>query len=72
MPEEFRHHWLMPEADDLYELAKMAVALRTSLGLPVIRTLGQLFVSACSESANEENPHRRGPRKLATWLLAEV
>ena len=72
LPVDYQHHWLPKEADELFELARRCSSIRSELGLPVAQTLAQLFLDACAESANTQNQHRRGPRKLATWLLAEI
>ena len=72
LPDGYRQHWLPKECDEMFDLANRCVSIRRSLGLTNSDTLGQLFLDACAENANMQNPHRRGPRKLATWLLAEV
>jgi hypothetical protein len=72
LPSEYPEHWLSPESDELLELATRSMELREKLSLPVTHSLGQLFLSACAEYADQNNPHRRGPRKLAMWLLAEI
>lgn len=72
LPDDYRRNWLPKESDELLELAKRCSSIRGELGLPIAQTLAQLFLDACAENANMQNPHRRGPRKLATWLLAEI
>ena len=72
LPVDYQLHWLPNEADELFQLAKRCSSIRSELRLPVAQTLAQLFLDACVESSNIRNPHRRGPRKLATWLLAEI
>jgi hypothetical protein len=72
LPETIRPNWLPQESEMLLSLAKDAVSLREELGLSVVGTVGQLYLSACSESANYTNGNRRGPRQLATWLLGEL
>lgn len=72
LPDDYQHHWLAKEADELFEVATRCSSIRGQLGLPVAQTLSQLFLDACAESSNMLNPHRRGPRKLATWLLVEI
>ena len=72
LPDDYRQHWLSKESDELLTRAKSTVSLRYQLCLPIDQSLGQLFLAACSENANMNNPHRRGPRKLATWLLSEI
>jgi len=65
-------HLLSERSELLLSLASQSVALREQLGLPVIGSAGQLFLSACSEAANTANDNRRGPRQLAAWLLGEL
>ncbi|WP_457098196.1 hypothetical protein [Lysobacter sp. P5_B9] len=65
-------HQLGERNELLLSLASESVALREQLGLPVIGSVGQLFLSACSEAANTANDNRRGPRQLAAWLLGEL
>ena len=72
LPEAILPHWLPRESEMLLSLAKDAISLREELGLSVVGTIGQLYLSACSESANYVNGNRRGPRQLATWLLGEL
>jgi hypothetical protein len=72
LPDTIQPHWLPQESEELLSLANNAVLLREELGLSVVGTVGQLYLSACSESANYTNGNRRGPRRLATWLLGEL
>ena len=72
LPDAIQPTWLPQESEELLSLANDAVSLREELGLPVVGTVGQLYLSACSESANHANGNRRGPRQLATWLLGEL
>jgi hypothetical protein len=72
LPDDYQHHWLAKESDELFELASRCLSIRSELRLPIAQTLAQIFLDACAESSNMHNPHRRGPRKLATWLLAEI
>jgi hypothetical protein len=72
LPDTVQPHWLPQESEELLSLANDAVSLREELGLSVVGTVGQLYLSACSESANYANGNRRGPRQLATWLLGEL
>jgi hypothetical protein len=67
-----RPHWLPGESEELLSLAQQAVSLRGELGLPLLGSVGQLYLSACSEAANSANENRRGPRQLAAWLLGEL
>ena len=72
LPDEYQHHWLPAESDELHELATRCSTIRSELGLTNAQTIAQLFLDACTENGNMKNPHRRGPRKLATWLLSEL
>lgn len=72
LPDEYQRNWLLAESDELHELATRCSRIRSELGLPFTQTIPQLFLDACAESSNLKNPHRRGPRKLATWLLFEL
>lgn len=72
LPDSVQPNWLPRESDHILSLAHEAVTLREEIGLPVLGTIGQLYLSACSESANDMNHNRRGPRQLATWLLGEL
>lgn len=72
LPDEYQRHWFPEESDELFELATRCSTIRSELGLPVAQTIPQLFLDACAESSNLKNPHRRGPQKLAIWLLSEL
>ena len=50
----------------------LTLRIREELGLSVTGSPGQLYISACQEAANTANGNRRGPRQLASWLLAEL
>jgi hypothetical protein len=56
----------------LLSLSSESIELREEIGLPVLGSVSQLFLSACSEAANTANDNRRGPRQLAAWLLGEL
>jgi hypothetical protein len=72
LPDTIQPHWLPQENEELLFLANDAMSLREELGLSVVGTVGQLYLSACRESANYANGNQRGPRQLATWLLGEL
>jgi hypothetical protein len=59
------------EAGALYDSAVHCVELRKEHGLEVESSIAAYFLVACRE-ATSGDPHRRGPRKLAEWLLAKV
>jgi hypothetical protein len=72
IPADVQPHWLPQESEELFDLAHASVSLREELGEPVLGSVGQLFLSACSEAANSSNANRRGPRQLAAWLIGEL
>ena len=71
-PEYIQPHQIGERNEALLSLSTESVTLRERIGLPVLGSVGQLFLSACSEAANTSNDNRRGPRQLATWLLGEL
>jgi len=68
-PHHLPPHLFRTDADELLEEAQACLRLREKLDLPVIGSMGYEFIVACQEAANIENPHRRGPRRLAEALL---
>jgi hypothetical protein len=77
MNSQFNPHGLLAahlpeESEPLLEAANGCVELRQQLGLAVDGSVGELFLAACRESAALHDEHRRGPRKLALWLLGEL
>jgi hypothetical protein len=58
-------------ADELYASARRCVELRKVLGLEGDLGVAGYFLAACDEAASSD-ANRRGPRKLAAWLLAKV
>jgi hypothetical protein len=60
-----------PEADAVFAAAKRRVELRESLSLGGEGDVAGYFLAACREAASDD-PHRRGPRKLAEWLLGKM
>ena len=71
-PDTILAHWHLKDSETLLSLAKESVLLREKVGLPVLGSAGQLYLSACAEAANAGNENRRGPRQLAAWLLGEL
>ena len=71
-PDYIRPHQISERSELLFSMSNESVALRDQIGLEVLGSAGQLFLSACSEAANTSNDNRRGPRQLATWLLSEL
>jgi hypothetical protein len=69
-PKPIAHH-SHEVADEMYACARRCVELRTALGLEADLGVAGYFLAACDEAASA-HPHRRGPRKLAAWLLTKV
>jgi len=59
------------EADDLFTSAQYCIVLRGNLGLDAKGSVADHFLMACQEAASG-GAHRRGPRKLAEWLLTRI
>ena len=59
------------EADALFLSAQRCMVLRANLGLDAEGGVADHFLIACREAASG-NAHRRGPRKLAEWLLTKI
>ena len=64
------HGRLSQTAEQLLELALEALDLREEQGLAE-SGVGHLYLAARAENVST-NGHRRGPRRLAEWLLGEV
>ena len=64
-------HYCHRDADALLASAEACVKLRESLSLGGEGDVAGYFLAACREAASDD-PHRRGPRKLAEWLLGKV
>src|ERR1700730_6324948 len=71
-PSSLPRQALRSDADDLLHDAQECIRLRERMDLPVAGSVGQLFMDACQESADHQNAHRRGPRRLAESLLAKL
>ncbi|GHT85010.1 hypothetical protein AGMMS49543_15660 [Betaproteobacteria bacterium] len=54
-PDCIRPHQIGERSERLLSLSSEAVALREQIGLPVLGSVGQLFLSACSEASNIES-----------------
>lgn len=59
-------------AEKLLKLARESLNLQEQASINPGDSIANLYLSACSESANLNNKQRRGPRKLAAWLHKEV
>ena len=62
---------LSREAEALLDMSLACIELRESLELPITGSVGKLFLESCEEAASSDE-HRRGPRRLAAALLAEL
>ncbi|MBB4656725.1 hypothetical protein GGR73_003298 [Xanthomonas sp. F14] len=71
-PDYVRPHQISERNEQLLSLSSQGVALREEIGLPVLGSVGQLFLSACSEASNSANENRRGPSQLAAWLVGKL
>jgi hypothetical protein len=70
-PSGLRPHHFRSDAEALLADARECIGLREKLDLPVQGSVGQLFLAACEENASK-NAQRRGPRRLAESLLAQL
>ena len=70
-PSNLPTHLLSKQGEALYQSASACVEVRETLGLPVLESIGQLFIESCAESASA-NEHRRGPRKLSAALMEKL
>lgn len=70
-PHAFPAAQLWPQAEALYADALACVEARSAIGLSVENSPGQLFLVACEEAASSSE-QRRGPRKLAAYLLERL
>jgi hypothetical protein len=71
-PEYVQDHQTSERSEALISLASESTEIREQIGAPIAGSPGQLYISACSESADTSNGNRRGPRQLAAWLLSEL
>ena len=74
---EFNPHNLLPshmiaDTEVFLQLSKECLSLREQLSLPTEDTVGDYYLSACTEAADLNNEHRRGPRRLAAWVAQEL
>ena len=56
----------------LTEKSQRCISLRETLGLGTARTVGERYMLAHNEASSQSSEHRRGPRRLAGWLLQEL
>ncbi len=70
-PHKLPPYHFSKKAEALIDFSLAIVEMREALGLPVAGSVGQLFIDSCEENASS-NEHRRGPRKLAAALLANL
>lgn len=71
-PHDFPAHFLPEQSSELLMIARKSIELRKLLVMPTEQSVGQLFITACEENANLDNPHRLGPRRLAARLLSQI
>ena len=71
-PDYVRDRQISERSEALVSLASESMEIREQIGAPMAGCPGQLYISACSESADSSNANRRGPRQLAAWLLSEL
>jgi hypothetical protein len=71
-PHDFPEHYLTKTSDELLTISRETIALRKLLAKPTEGCVGRLFEAACAESADQDNPHRLGPKRLAERLLAQI
>ena len=71
-PHELNLAHVPPESESLLRAANACTELRQQLGLAIEGSVGGLYLAACREAAALNNPQRRGPRRLAEWVLAEL
>lgn len=71
-PHDLHSAHMQPDAEKFLLLAEESLSLRDQLHLPKQGSVGDLYLLACSEAADLNNEHRRGPRKLAAWLSQEL
>ena len=72
LPPQYQERWVSPAGRELLDAADDCIAQREALGLPTEGTAAALYLAACSEAADVSNHARRGPRKLAAWLLSQI
>lgn len=70
-PHGFQAAHIWPRAEALYQQAQACVEAREILQLPLLQSVGQMFLSACDEASGPD-AHRRGPRKLASSLMERL
>jgi hypothetical protein len=63
---------MQADAERMLRLAEESMSLRDQLHLSKKGSVGDLYLMACSEAVDLNNVHRRGPRKLAAWVLHEL
>jgi hypothetical protein len=71
-PHQFPEHRLSRTSAELLEIARKTVNLRKQLVMPLNHCVGRYFEAACVESADLDNPHRLGPKRLAERLLGQI
>lgn len=72
----FKAHGVSPacisrEAEVLLDMSPACIEMREALELPVVGSVGKLFMES-REEASRKDEHRRGPRRHAAALLSEL
>ncbi len=59
------------EGDELFKTAQRCIKLRGNLEISREGCVADHFLIACQEAASGDE-HRRGPRKLAEWVVTKL
>ena len=72
---DFNPHGLRPalwHGAGLLAASKACLELRQSLDLSTEGSPAALYLAACQEAADLANEHRRGPKRLAEWMVKQL
>ena len=72
LPAHYHERWVSSLGTELLEIADDCIAQRNALAAPSETSVGALYLSVCTESADMRNGNRRGPRRLAAFLLSQL
>lgn len=70
-PHSLPTHLLSKQGEALLQTSIACVEMREALGLPVVGSVGELFLASCAEASSSDE-QRRGPKKLAAALLGRL